>query len=396
MPPTTVDFFSGDFMKSLAVRVSGGCKCSRVGIHVGHEFLHIQLTANYFWTLTFDYPNIISEYVFEMLTCWAVNSQASRKKEKSPLHEQVPWSWQDMGFHIMDGSSLTWNHSWPELLGNCLPGRDRSSFGSSEASIQVCARQSREGSAQKSAPTDVSQPGPLDGSAAHRGGGLGAEAQGSGVWAQERTGADCRGDTLRGRAQHSWGEKLGLPEGRQAIASTSACLQMLGHRLGERPWWGWPQLRLRPQRDLGWLLQRLTWVPEPGLVTALVCSLRGQLPSGPVGVPEAGMSSAAGPTPGVTGAGSCEQAQVIAHRFLELLLLGVAEVPTNQGQFLWESAWPASGCSSIQAFTAPGPPDTFHLCLPYPSLLPAQLSKWGPIRLCFCPILSGWETDTRA
>lgn len=66
MPPTTVDFFSGDFMKFPALRVSGGCKQSRVGIHVGHDFLHFQLTANYFWTLTFDYPNIISEYVFEM------------------------------------------------------------------------------------------------------------------------------------------------------------------------------------------------------------------------------------------------------------------------------------------------------------------------------------------
>ena len=28
-------------MKSLAVRVSGGCKWSRVGIHMGHEFLHV-------------------------------------------------------------------------------------------------------------------------------------------------------------------------------------------------------------------------------------------------------------------------------------------------------------------------------------------------------------------
>ena len=65
VPPATVDFFS-DFMKFLAVRVSGGCKGSRVGIHVGHEFLHFQLTTNYFWTLTFDYPNIIWEYVFEM------------------------------------------------------------------------------------------------------------------------------------------------------------------------------------------------------------------------------------------------------------------------------------------------------------------------------------------
>ena len=145
MPPTTVNFFSGDFMKSLAVRVSGGCKRSRVGIHVGHEILHFQLTANYFWTLTFDYPSIISEYVFEILTCWAVNSQASRKKEKSPLHEQVPWSWQDMGFHIVGASSLTWNHSWPELLGNYLPGRNRSSFGSSEASTAtgVCEAKQR-------------------------------------------------------------------------------------------------------------------------------------------------------------------------------------------------------------------------------------------------------------
>lgn len=48
MPPTTVDFCSGDFMKSLAVRVSGGCKRSRVGTHVAHEFLHLRLTADYF------------------------------------------------------------------------------------------------------------------------------------------------------------------------------------------------------------------------------------------------------------------------------------------------------------------------------------------------------------
>ena len=66
VPPTTVDFLSGDFMKFLAMRVSGGCEGSRVGIHVVHEFLHFQLTTNYFWTLTFDYHNIIREYVFEM------------------------------------------------------------------------------------------------------------------------------------------------------------------------------------------------------------------------------------------------------------------------------------------------------------------------------------------
>lgn len=35
-------------MKFLVVRVSGGYKGSRVGVHVGHEFLHFQLTTNYF------------------------------------------------------------------------------------------------------------------------------------------------------------------------------------------------------------------------------------------------------------------------------------------------------------------------------------------------------------
>lgn len=50
------------------------------------------------------------------------------------------------------------------------------------------------------------------------------------------------------------------------------------------------------------------------------------------------MSSAAGPTPGVAGAGSCEQAQVIAHTFLELVNFDIAEVPMTSGQFPWESA----------------------------------------------------------
>ena len=83
-------------------------------------------------------------------------------------------------------------------------------------------------------------------------------------------------------------------------------------------------------------------MPEAELVTALsAVSEAGMLASCRQGQWEChrqGMSSTAGPTPGVAGAGSCEQAQVIAHTFLELVNLDSAEGPMTSGQFPWESA----------------------------------------------------------
>ena len=113
------------------------------------------------------------------------------------------------------------------------------------AQQQVCGRQSREISTQKSALTNVSQPEMVDCTAAHHGEGgwvLRHGVQGSDP--RERTGIDCREDTQRGLIRHSWGKSLGLPEGRQVIASTSACSQMLGHMsvLRECLRWDWLQL----------------------------------------------------------------------------------------------------------------------------------------------------------
>ena len=53
-------------------------------------------------------------------------------------------------------------------------------------------------------------------------------------------------------------------------------------------------------------------------------------------------------------------------------------------------------CSNIQqASTTWGTPRTSQWWLSYPSLSPVQLSKWVPISLSLCPLLSGKGTGTR-
>ena len=233
-------------------------------------------------------------------------------------------------------SFISWMGTvWPETIPGLNYWETTSQAGTGgaleaqrRAQQQVCGRQSREISAQKSALTNVSQPEMLDCMAAHHGEGgwvLRCGVQGSDPW--ERTGIDCPEDTQRGLIRHSWGKSLGLPEGRQVTdcqrrQSTSACSQMLGHVsvLCECPQWGWLQLlsatpegfwlaaskanvsaRGRTSHGSGLQPQRWTRWPATGKVGmsargrtshGSVCSLRGrhagQLPSRPVGVPQAG------------------------------------------------------------------------------------------------------------